>query len=217
MQSSGLHSSMFGRSLLHVRRTPCGRAPTYLAALCRVSFEDIELLGHWCGAHIVHSYLTGLPLPACLVQAGHFEDAFVMPHGRIQAPQHLLNPIFPGLQENLKYWQVLTHSRCASYTAIHASLTADIPAMKCSQHFDGRLLTRDSVRLQSCAEAGHKNVTAVSVLETLLAGRAVILQDSGFWRQQWPDHELFMRFPALSTPEAREYQYDVMQLHNTAI
>ena len=88
--------------------------------------------------------------------------------------------------------------------------------MWCCLHIVSNLLC-DSVRAQDCAEAGHKNVTAVSVLEALLAGRAVILQDSGFWRQQWPNHEIWTRFPALSTPEAREYQYEVMQLHNTAI
>ena len=110
----GIHSSTSGLSFLHIRQHVRDQPLTYPAALYRVSFEEIELLGHWCGAHIVKSYLTGLPLPACLVRAGHFEDAFIMPRSRISAPQHLLDPIFPGLQEHLKYWQVLTDNCCAS-------------------------------------------------------------------------------------------------------
>ena len=57
----------------------------------------------------------------------------------------------------------------------------------------------------------------MNVLEALLGARTVILQDCGFWREQWPDHELWTRFPALSMPEARDYQSEVMQLHNAAI
>ena len=89
-------------------------SPSHL--LCRVSFEDIEILGHWCGAHIVKSYLTGLLLPACLVRAGHFEDAFILPRGRILPPQHLQNQIFPGLQDALKHWQVCILLLCMAAT-----------------------------------------------------------------------------------------------------
>jgi hypothetical protein len=63
-------------------------------------------LGHWCKTHIIKSYLTGLTLPACLVRAGHLEDVFVLARGRILPPQHLLDQIYPGLQDSLKHWKV---------------------------------------------------------------------------------------------------------------
>lgn len=71
-----------------------------------VSFEDIEILGHWCGAHIVKSYLTGMPLQACLMRAGHLEDAFVLPRGRLEVPEGLAGKLFPGIDDALQYFSV---------------------------------------------------------------------------------------------------------------
>ena len=64
----------------------------------------------------VKSYLTGLPLPVCLLRAGHFEDTFILPRGRILPLQHLQDQIFPGLQDALKHWQVCILLLCMAAT-----------------------------------------------------------------------------------------------------
>jgi hypothetical protein len=78
----------------------------------RVSFEDIEILGHWCGAHIVKSYLTGMPLPACLLRAGHLEDACILPRSRIEPPEALMKQIFPDIDEPLAAFKEVSLSFC---------------------------------------------------------------------------------------------------------
>jgi hypothetical protein len=54
-----------------------------------VAYEDIEMLGHWCGAHIVKSYLTGMPIEAIYVRAGHVKDAYLLPRARFKKPDDI--------------------------------------------------------------------------------------------------------------------------------
>lgn len=81
--------------------TPLAASDLKWFVCCRVSFEDIEILGHWCGAHIVKSYLTGMPVEATLMRAGHFRDTFVLPRGRLPVPEELGRLIFPGIDDAL--------------------------------------------------------------------------------------------------------------------
>jgi hypothetical protein len=51
----------------------------------------------------------------------------------------------------------------------------------------------------------------------LEAGRKVILQDAAFWRQAWPDHELFGWCSALNSPEQREFEHGVLRHHHAVM
>lgn len=82
-----------------------------------VNFEDIEILGHWCGAHIVKSYLTGMPQEAALMRGGHFRDTFVLPRGRMPVPEQLQRLLFPGIDDALTAAEEVMlqcHAACCS-------------------------------------------------------------------------------------------------------
>ena len=60
------------------------------------------MLGKWSNEHIVKSCVNGIPLNAVLARAGFQDDAVHMiPRSTVEAPQELLDMIFPGIEEML--------------------------------------------------------------------------------------------------------------------
>lgn len=57
------------------------------------------------------------------------------------------------------------------------------------------------------------NITAIAFLSLLKMARHVLIQDSGWWRQQYPHHDIWRRFPALTHPRVLDFQDKVMRLH----
>lgn len=65
----------------------------------------------------------------------------------------------------------------------------------------------------SWMQAPKKNITSIAFLSLLKMARRVVLQDSGWWRQRLPHHDLWRRFPALMDPRVLSFQDSVMRLH----
>ena len=60
------------------------------------------MLGKWSNEHIVKSYVNGIPLNAVLARAGFQNAVHVIPRSTVEAPQLLLDLIFPGIEEMLE-------------------------------------------------------------------------------------------------------------------
>ena len=73
------------------------------------------MLGKWSNEHIVKSYVNGIPLSAVLARAGFQRFVHMIPRSTVQAPQELLDMIFPGIEDMLKAKQQVCPMR--SYTA----------------------------------------------------------------------------------------------------
>lgn len=60
------------------------------------------MLGKWSNEHIVKSYVNGIPLNAVLARAGFQNAVHMIPRSTVEAPQMLLDLIFPGIEEMLE-------------------------------------------------------------------------------------------------------------------
>ena len=70
---------------------------------CSVDLKDIAMLGKWSNEHIVKSYVNGIPLNAVLGRAGFKNHVHMIPRSTVQAPQELLDLIFPDIEEMLEH------------------------------------------------------------------------------------------------------------------
>ena len=60
------------------------------------------MLGKWSNEHIVKSYVNGIPLSAVLARAGFQRFVHMIPRSTVEAPQELLDMIFPGIEDMLE-------------------------------------------------------------------------------------------------------------------
>ena len=69
------------------------------------------MLGHWSGAAIVTSYLTGMPFEAALARGGHPLDTYLCARADVQIPDELMEAakqrIFPFAEEALEHFRSL--------------------------------------------------------------------------------------------------------------
>jgi hypothetical protein len=75
----------------------------------RVSLDDIKMLGHWSGEHVIQSYVYEMPLQACLVRAGMSVSkglVYVLPRDRVKREEYteLVETLFPGIFDTHKHW-----------------------------------------------------------------------------------------------------------------
>ena len=68
-----------------------------------MDLKDIAMLGKWSNEHIVKSYVNGIPLNAVLARAGFQNHVHMIPQSTVEAPQELLDMIFPKVEELLEH------------------------------------------------------------------------------------------------------------------
>ena len=60
------------------------------------------MLGKWSNEHTVKGYVNGISLNAVLARAGFQRAVHMIPHSTVEAPQELLDTIFPGIEAMLE-------------------------------------------------------------------------------------------------------------------
>lgn len=80
-------------------------------AECSMDLKDIAMLGKWSNEHIVKSYVNGIPLNAVLARAGFQNHVHMIPRSTVEAPQELLDMIFPKVEELLENKKQVCHAQ----------------------------------------------------------------------------------------------------------
>lgn len=89
---------------------------------CSVSYHDIEMLGHWSGAAVVKSYLTGMPFEAVLARAGHPSANFLLARASVPIPDAVMDKakqlVWPWAEEMLSRFEAVSWKAICAICAI---------------------------------------------------------------------------------------------------
>ena len=89
------------------------------------------MLGKWSNEHIVKSYVNGIPLSAVLARAGFQRFVHMIPRSTVEAPQELLDMIFPGIEEMLEAKLQVCPVKCYAVAVTTASM---LPSTACCMY-----------------------------------------------------------------------------------
>ena len=99
-----------------------------LTIACSVDLKDIAMLGKWSNEHIAKSYVNDIPLSAVLARAGFQRFVHMIPRSTVEAPQELLDMIFPGIEDMLEAKQQVCPVKSYAMAVTAASM---LPSTAC--------------------------------------------------------------------------------------
>ena len=177
-----------------LKKTHAGRSRSaQYAELAGVSEAQIRRAGRWNNDALTNCYLSHIPLEFVRSMAGFPPTQagnYYLPRAKVHPPESLLQAVWPWVDQ----WQTWFRTK-------HGKLT------------ERPLTSYDQIFIEPGAEEHPEDLAAQGFLRLLAELRIIFLQDSVFFKREFPDHPLW-HHSLFVRSDYQEFAQEVLQSIN---